>query len=54
MPDQPILEPQPVTQSCIDQRVFDLYDEYRHGRIDRRSFLAQAAAMTVGARSLQS
>ena len=48
MPDQPILDPQPVTQSWIDQRVFDLYDEYCHGRIDRRSFLAQAAAMTVG------
>ena len=48
MPDQPILDPQPVTQSWIDQRVFDLYDEYCHGRIDRRSFLAQAAAVTVG------
>ncbi|MDP3158639.1 MAG: dienelactone hydrolase family protein [Reyranella sp.] len=37
-----------VTQLEIDQRVFDLYDEYCHGRIDRRSFLAQAAAVTVG------
>jgi len=34
---------QPVTQSWIDQRVFDLYDDYCHGRMDRRSFLAQAA-----------
>ena len=25
-----------VTQLEIDQRVFDLYDEYCHGRIDRR------------------
>jgi carboxymethylenebutenolidase len=48
MPDQPIIEPQPVTQGWIDQRVFDLYDEYCHGRIDRRSFLAQAAVVTVG------
>src|SRR5579872_1890893 len=32
----------------IDQRVFDLYDEYCHGRIDRRAFLQQAAAVTVG------
>jgi carboxymethylenebutenolidase len=48
MPDQPILESEAVTQSWIDQRVFDLYDEYCHGRIDRRSFLAQAAAVTVG------
>ena len=48
MPDQSILEPQALTQADIDQRVFDLYDEYCHGRIDRRSFLAQAAAVTVG------
>jgi len=32
----------------IDQRVFDLYDEYCHGRIDRRSFLKQAALITGG------
>ncbi|MBT8132168.1 MAG: dienelactone hydrolase family protein, partial [Gammaproteobacteria bacterium] len=31
----------------IDPRVFDLYDEYCHGRIDRREFLRQAAAITV-------
>jgi carboxymethylenebutenolidase len=39
---------QPVTQTEIDQRVFDLYDEYCHGRIDRREFLLQAAAVTAG------
>jgi carboxymethylenebutenolidase len=39
---------QPVTQGWIDQRVFDLYDEYCHGRIDRRAFLTRAAAVTVG------
>ncbi|SEP37861.1 carboxymethylenebutenolidase [Rhodospirillales bacterium URHD0017] len=39
---------QPVTQGWIDQRVFDLYDEYCHGRIDRRAFLSRAAAVTVG------
>jgi carboxymethylenebutenolidase len=38
----------PVTQIEIDQRVFDLYDEYCHGRIDRREFLLQAAAVTAG------
>ena len=32
----------------IDQRVFDLYDEYCHGRIDRREFLSRAAAITIG------
>ena len=36
-----------LTQDGIDQRVFDLYDEYCHGRIDRRSFLQQAAAVTA-------
>jgi carboxymethylenebutenolidase len=40
--------PQPVTQAEIDQRVFDLYDEYCHGRIDRREFLARSAAVTIG------
>ena len=38
----------PVTQLQIDQRVFDLYDEYCHGRIDRREFLARSAAIVVG------
>ena len=32
----------------IDRRVFDLYDEYCHGRMDRREFLSRAAAMTIG------
>jgi carboxymethylenebutenolidase len=40
--------PAPVTQLQIDQRVFDLYDEYCHGRIDRREFLARSAALVVG------
>jgi carboxymethylenebutenolidase len=34
-----------VTQLEIDQRVFDLYDEYCHGRIDRRQFLLLATAV---------
>ena len=38
----------PLTQSDIDQRVFDLYDEYCHGRIDRREFFARAAVVAVG------
>ena len=37
-----------LTQSEIDQRVFDLYDEYCHGRIDRREFLHRASVLTVG------
>ncbi len=40
---------QPVTQIEIDQRIFDLYDEYCHsGTMDRREFLLRAAAITVG------
>ncbi|MEZ5728166.1 MAG: dienelactone hydrolase family protein [Burkholderiaceae bacterium] len=31
----------------IDQRVFDLYDEYCHGLIDRREFLKRAGAISV-------
>ena len=34
-----------VTQMEIDQRVLDLYDEYCHGRIDRREFLSRSAAL---------
>jgi carboxymethylenebutenolidase len=37
-----------LRQIDIDQRVFDLYDEYCHGQIDRRTFLARAAAVTAG------
>ena len=36
-----------ITQDEIDQRVFDLYDEYCHGDIDRREFLKRAAALGV-------
>src|SRR5262249_53837792 len=38
----------PLTQIEIDQRVFDLYDEYCHGRMDRREFLTKSAAVTAG------
>jgi carboxymethylenebutenolidase len=38
-----------ITQPEIDQRVHDLYDEYCHGRIDRREFFKRAAAMGVAA-----
>jgi carboxymethylenebutenolidase len=47
--DAPTLDaPQGISQIEIDARVFDLYDEYCHGRIDRREFLARAAAITAG------
>ncbi|TAK44773.1 MAG: dienelactone hydrolase family protein [Betaproteobacteria bacterium] len=34
-----------ITQTEIDGQVFQLYDEYCHGRLDRRQFLARAAAL---------
>lgn len=43
---------QGITQIEIDQRVYDLYDEYCHGRIDRRTFLLRAAAVTAGAAAM--
>jgi carboxymethylenebutenolidase len=36
-----------TTGSKIDRRVLDLYDEYCHGRIDRREFLQRSAALTL-------
>ncbi|PWS37036.1 dienelactone hydrolase [Falsiroseomonas bella] len=38
----------PLTQADIDQRIFDLYDEYCHGRMDRRAFLQAAGAIAGG------
>ena len=32
----------------IDPRIFDLYDDYCHGRMERREFLSRAATITVG------
>jgi carboxymethylenebutenolidase len=40
-------ETQPTTQIEIDQRVYDLYDEYCHGSMDRREFLSRAAAIAI-------
>jgi len=37
-----------LSQAEIDQRVFELYDEYCHGGMDRREFLARSAAITAG------
>lgn len=49
MPDLPETPmPAALTQAEIDQRVFDLYDEYCHGRIDRRTFLQRSAVVTAG------
>ena len=42
-PESPI-----ESQLDIDPRIYALYDEYCHGAMDRREFLAKAAALTVG------
>ena len=47
MTQQAVAE-RPITQAEIDGRIFDLYDEYCHGRMDRREFLARAAAICAG------
>ena len=39
---------EPLSQAKIDQRVFDLYDEYCHGGMDRREFLLRASVMVAG------
>ena len=38
-----------ITQPEIDQQVFDFYDEYCHGRIDRREFMRRAGALGAAA-----
>ena len=38
-----------LTQIEIDQQVYDLYDEYCHGRIERREFLKRAGALGAAA-----
>ena len=35
----------------VDPRLFDLYDDYCHGRIDRREFFRRAATLTVAGAS---
>jgi carboxymethylenebutenolidase len=45
--------PVALTQLEIDQRVYDLYDEYCHGRMDRREFMARAAMIAGGAAMAQ-
>ena len=37
-----------MKSSKIDPRVYDLYDDYCHGRIERREFLSRAAVLTIG------
>ncbi len=46
MPDDIRAEPQTDFEE-IDPRIFDLYDEYCHTEMDRRTFLSRAAALGI-------
>lgn len=37
-----------TSSSKVDQRLFDLYDKYCHGDIDRREFMRRASGLTIG------
>ena len=36
-----------ITQLEIDQRVYNLYDEFCHGRMNRRDFLSRGGAQPL-------
>ncbi|MFT7605987.1 MAG: carboxymethylenebutenolidase, partial [Saprospiraceae bacterium] len=37
-----------IKKEDINQEVFDLYDEYAHNKIDRRTFMDKLAAYAIG------
>ncbi|WP_411274821.1 dienelactone hydrolase family protein [Daejeonella sp.] len=43
-----------IRKEDIKQEVFDLYDDYAHSRIDRRSFMQQLSVYAVGGLTLTS
>ena len=43
-----------IKKEDIDQKVFDLYDDYAHNRIERRQFLDRLSAYAVGGLTLPS
>ena len=40
-----------MSDESTKQQVFDLYDDYCHGRLERRAFFSRAAALTIGGAS---
>jgi carboxymethylenebutenolidase len=42
------MELQPIKKEDVKQEVFDLYDDYAHNRLNRRSFVQQLSAYAVG------
>ncbi len=43
-----------IKKEDLDQKVFDLYDDYAHNRIERRDFLEKLSIYTVGGLTLPS
>jgi carboxymethylenebutenolidase len=43
-----------ITKEDISQEVFDLYDDYAHNKIDRRSFVEKLSLFAVGTLTLPS
>jgi carboxymethylenebutenolidase len=42
-----VLQEKSMSKTHIDDQIYDLYDEYCHGRIDRRQFFERAGAVAV-------
>lgn len=43
-----------INKEDLDQEVFDLYDDYAHNRLDRRSFMEKLSVYAVGGITLSS
>lgn len=41
------MKPEKISEIEVDQQIYDLYDEYCHTDMDRRTFLKRASAITV-------
>ena len=46
-PEPTPTHPAEIRPEDIDPRIFDLYDEYCHGKMERREFLARAGALGI-------
>jgi carboxymethylenebutenolidase len=44
----PINNPTEVKEEPVDERVLELYNEYAHGRIDRREFVRKVNMLAIG------
>jgi carboxymethylenebutenolidase len=44
----PVKNPKEVNEAPVDERVLELYNEYAHGRIDRRAFVHKVNMLAIG------